>query len=102
MDRKHEIVILRRVSEFLPIQDALNLLLLNKNLNTNLPNNEFYRYVSWLMFTNIVQINYEDDHLGKISDYLGFEIKSYEDLFNSLKRSYNLIKNPCGSEGFKH
>ncbi|CAG9315696.1 unnamed protein product [Blepharisma stoltei] len=104
MNNKDLIVIFRRASEFLEISDSLNLLCLNHYFLNHLPNQEFYAYLSVSIAKIIADISASStDVKTKLSAFLEWQpFNSCEDLFNCIKYSNNLIKNPCGSQRFDH
>ncbi|CAG9311568.1 unnamed protein product [Blepharisma stoltei] len=102
MNENELIIIFRRASSFLSPTDSLKLLSLNHFFHQHLPNHEFYFYVSKPIASWIANLDQNDpdvfDHFARFLECNPFT--SYDDLFNCIKSSQNMIKNPCGEMGF--
>ena len=94
-------IIFKRSSEFLPSSDLVTLLSLSHFFNTHLLTPEFlatlaFRYLSFLTtkpvtYENIFQI---------FEDFSGIQSHSILEIIICLRKTTNLIKNPCGELKF--
>ena len=94
-------IIFKRSAEFLPSSDLVTLLSLSHFFNTHLLTPEFlatlaFRYLSFLTtkpvtYENIFQI---------FEDFSGIQSHSISDIIICLRKTTNLIKNPCGELKF--
>lgn len=97
------ILVFQLSSEYLTLNEALQLLCLNRYFKEYLPNSLYKRIV----VQNALGIfsNGEDkDPQGtsQLLDLLGFSEQGFDTLYYSIKYAENLVKNPFGGEGFDY
>ncbi|CAG9334462.1 unnamed protein product [Blepharisma stoltei] len=95
---KELILIFRRSSEFLSLEDSLTLLCLNKYIRQHIANSEWETMVSAKAFSKFLEENYQADFISTLQEY---DI-NFHNLYNNFVKSENLLKNPCGELGFQY
>lgn len=96
-------LVFKRTLEFLSIEESLKVVNLNKAVRERMQNIEVFRILS----IRILQETTENTVSGEncfqyMLEFTGLKVSSYQDLFYSVVHSCNLLKNPCGAQGFDH
>ena len=93
----------KRSAEFLESSDLAALLSLNHFFNSHLQTPEFLIHLTFnfLSFVTIKPVNYEN--IFKVfEDFSGIRFFNILQITSCLRKTKNLIKNPCGALGFYH
>jgi hypothetical protein len=94
--------IFRLVSDYLPLNNALNLLCLNTYFYEHLPNSLFKRIIVQKSIPLLLVNEQHQESLDQILSSFNLSGSSYDSVYKSLQSAKNLVKNPYGAEKFKH
>jgi hypothetical protein len=99
----HLLLILKRTSQFLSSPDLTNILSLNHFFHSHLQNMEVMSGFIFSFLTFRTNIPTNSENFSEVfQKFSGISTTSLTEIFEILKKSKNLIKNPYGKEGLQH
>jgi hypothetical protein len=103
MEGDQKVHVFQMASSYLTLHEALQLLSLNKYFHDHLPNSLYKRII---VEHSLATIFYNESEgvisTDQICKMIGWEDKSYDLVYESIKSAQNLVKNPYGAEGFEN
>jgi hypothetical protein len=102
MQADQNLQVFRLVSDYLPLNDALNLLCLNTYFYEHLPNSLFKRIIVQQAIPILFDNEQHQESLDQILSSLNLTGRSYDLIYESLRSAKNLVKNPYGARGFEN
>lgn len=103
MNSQQIVHVFQLASDYLNLNEGLQLLCINKYFYEHLPNSLYKRIIVQNALALILSSEAEEiENTEQILEMLGCTNLSYDSLYESVKSAENLVKNPYGEEDFTH